>query len=60
MPTFLGVSNIPASNVVASLAGFFVFYSALAVVELALMLKYIRLGPENGDHGLEPQPAPAE
>jgi cytochrome bd ubiquinol oxidase subunit I len=60
MPTFLGVSNIPASNVVASLAGFFLFYSGLAVVELALMLKYIRLGPESEGHAPDPQPVPAE
>jgi cytochrome d ubiquinol oxidase subunit I len=60
MPTFLGVSNIPASNVWASLIGFFVFYSGLAVVELALMFKYIRLGPETEGHAPVPLPAPAE
>jgi len=60
MPTFLGVSNIPASNVWASLVGFFVFYSGLAVVEFALMLKYIRLGPETEEHIHEPLPAPAD
>ena len=36
MPTFLGVSNVPASNVAASLAAFVLFYSALAVVDVAL------------------------
>ncbi|ARN81409.1 cytochrome ubiquinol oxidase subunit I [Methylocystis bryophila] len=46
MPTFLGVSNIPASNVWASLIGFVVFYSGLAIVELMLMFKYVKLGPE--------------
>ena len=50
MPTFLGVSSIPASNVWAISIGFLVFYSGLAVVELALMLKYIRLGPETEGH----------
>jgi cytochrome d ubiquinol oxidase subunit I len=47
LPTFLSVSNIPASNVYASLAGFIVFYTALLVVELYLMVKYIRLGPSS-------------
>lgn len=46
MPTFLGVSNVPASNVVASLAAFVIFYTALAVVDVALMAKYIRKGPQ--------------
>ncbi len=63
MPTFLGVSNIPASNVWASLLGFVAFYSALAVVELALMIKYIRLGPHEPEEPMQPEvngaPAPA-
>ncbi len=46
LPTFLGVSSTDASNVVFSLIGFVVFYSALLVVDLFLMLKYIRLGPD--------------
>ena len=34
LPTFLGVSTRPAGNVIASLVGFVVFYSALAAVEV--------------------------
>jgi cytochrome bd ubiquinol oxidase subunit I len=45
LPTMLSVSNIAASDVYASLAAFVVFYTALLVVEMYLMLKYIRLGP---------------
>ncbi|MBY6243539.1 cytochrome ubiquinol oxidase subunit I [Methylosinus sp. Sm6] len=45
LPTFLGVSDAPAHNVLASLLGFVLFYSALAVVDVALILKYVRLGP---------------
>jgi cytochrome d ubiquinol oxidase subunit I len=45
MPTFLGVSSVPAGNVAASLAAFVLFYTALAVVDVALILKYIRKGP---------------
>ena len=47
LPTFLSVSNIPVSNVYASLAGFILFYTALLVVEMYLLLKYIRLGPSS-------------
>jgi cytochrome d ubiquinol oxidase subunit I len=45
MPTFLAASPIPASNVWISLAGFVLFYTALLVVDLYLMIKYARLGP---------------
>jgi cytochrome d ubiquinol oxidase subunit I len=47
LPTFLSVSNIPVSNVYASLAGFIAFYTALLVVEVYLLLKYIKLGPSS-------------
>jgi len=46
LPTFLGVSSTDASNVLLSLLGFIVFYSALLVVDVFLLAKYIRLGPE--------------
>jgi cytochrome d ubiquinol oxidase subunit I len=47
LPTFMGVSSLSASSVWISLLGFILFYSALAVVEVYLMIKYIRLGPEH-------------
>ncbi|OGT59293.1 MAG: cytochrome d terminal oxidase subunit 1 [Gammaproteobacteria bacterium RIFCSPHIGHO2_12_FULL_43_28] len=46
LPTFMGVSSISAQSVLISLFGFIFFYTVLAVVELYLMVKYIRLGPE--------------
>jgi cytochrome d ubiquinol oxidase subunit I len=46
LPTFLGVSTRPAGNVIASLTGFVVFYSALAAVEVFLMARMIRRGPD--------------
>ena len=46
LPTFLAASNLPAGNVCFSLGGFVLFYSTLAVVEIYLMVKYVRLGPE--------------
>ena len=51
--------NIPASDyeghmslpdvaqLSLSLAGFFVFYTVLLVIELFLMIKYVRLGPSS-------------
>ena len=45
LPTFLAVSPIPASHVVLSLLGFVVFYSVLAVIDVFLLVKYVRLGP---------------
>jgi cytochrome d ubiquinol oxidase subunit I len=45
LPTFLAVSPVPASNVVVSLVGFVVFYSVLAVVDVYLLHKYVRIGP---------------
>jgi cytochrome d ubiquinol oxidase subunit I len=45
LPTHLGVSSVSAGQVWFSLCGFFVFYTALLVVELYLMFKYARLGP---------------
>ena len=46
LPTFLGVSATPAGNVLLSLTGFVVFYSALAIVDIYLMVKMIRRGPD--------------
>ena len=56
LPTFLGVSTRSAGNVMASLIGFAVFYSALAAVEVYLMVRMIRRGPD----GLGYWPAAAQ
>ena len=56
LPTFLSVSSLSASDVWTSLAAFIVFYTVLLVVELYLMVKYIRLGPSSlhtGNYDLE-------
>jgi cytochrome bd ubiquinol oxidase subunit I len=55
LPTFLGVSTVPASHVWMSIGGFVIFYSALAVVEIFLMVRMIRRGPD----GLGYWPPPA-
>ena len=46
LPTFMGVSSISPAQVTTSIIGFVVFYSVLAVIEVYLMVKYIRLGPD--------------
>jgi cytochrome bd ubiquinol oxidase subunit I len=45
LPTHMGVSSLAVSDVVISLAAFIVFYSLLAIVEVTLLVKYIRQGP---------------
>lgn len=50
LPTALGASSISSAQVLTSLAGFIIFYSTLAVIEFYLMIKYIRLGPDNLTH----------
>jgi cytochrome d ubiquinol oxidase subunit I len=47
LPTFLSVSSVSATDVVLSLVGFVVLYSGLAVVEMFLMVRAIRQGPEH-------------
>jgi cytochrome bd ubiquinol oxidase subunit I len=46
LPTFLGVSRTAAGNVWFSLVGFAVFYSALAAVDVFLLTRTIRRGPD--------------
>jgi cytochrome d ubiquinol oxidase subunit I len=46
LPTFLSVSSVEAGTVWLSLSGFVLLYSALAVVELYLMIRTIRHGPQ--------------
>ena len=46
LPTFMGVSSVSTTQVSLSLIGFVVFYSALAVVELFLMFRIARGGPD--------------
>jgi cytochrome d ubiquinol oxidase subunit I len=46
LPTFLAVSRTPAANVWMSLVGFVVFYTSLAVVDVFLIVRAIRRGPD--------------
>jgi cytochrome bd ubiquinol oxidase subunit I len=46
LPTALGVSSVSVTQVWASLIGFVVFYSTLAIVDAFLMTRYARKGPD--------------
>jgi cytochrome d ubiquinol oxidase subunit I len=56
----LSVSSISSGQLWFSLAGFALFYTVLLVIELYLMLKYVRLGPSSlhtGRYFFEPKEA---
>ena len=50
LPTFLASSSISSGQVLFSLTGFVLFYSSLAVVDVILMRKYVRMGPAEALH----------
>src|SRR5882757_5336985 len=54
LPTFLAASSISAANVWTTLIGFVAFYSALAVVDVYLMVKTVEAGPPAGDGARQP------
>ncbi|MCZ0813507.1 cytochrome ubiquinol oxidase subunit I [Roseovarius sp. EGI FJ00037] len=45
LPTALSVSHLSITSLLLTLAGFVTFYTVLFVIEMGLMLKYIRKGP---------------
>ena len=45
LPTALSASHLSVADLLITLAGFMLFYSILFIVEIGLMLKYIRKGP---------------
>lgn len=47
LPTRLGISSVSATQVLSSLIGFIILYSLLLIVDLYLMAKYVKIGPEN-------------
>jgi len=46
LPTAVAVSNLGVTTVFLTICGFVALYTALLVVEVRLMLKYIRKGPD--------------
>lgn len=57
LPTALGVSSVTSGQVWVSLGGFVLFYTALAIVDGVLMLRYARRGPDG--LGIWPREAPS-
>ncbi len=51
LPTFASASFLSTSSVLLTFAGFVVFYTGLLAVEIFLMVKYVRIGPEDGSGG---------
>ena len=47
LPTHLSSSSLSVEQLYLSLAGFAFFYTVLLVIELFLMVKYVRLGPSS-------------
>jgi cytochrome d ubiquinol oxidase subunit I len=47
LPTFLSASSLSEWDIYASLSGFMLIYSTFLVIEVFLMLKFIRLGPSS-------------
>ena len=47
LPTHMSVSSISSGQFWFSIAGFFLFYTVLLMIELYLMFKYVRLGPSS-------------
>lgn len=45
LPTALAVSKLSVTDLLITLTGFVLFYSVLFVIEMGLMIKYIRKGP---------------
>lgn len=50
LPTAMASSSLSAGQLITSLASFFIFYTVLAIIEIYLMVKYIRLGPDHTTH----------
>ena len=46
LPTYLGASGLPVSLLYTTIGGFILLYSVLLVVDIFLMTKYARMGPE--------------
>ncbi len=47
LPTHMSVSNLTSDQLWFSLMGFLVFYTILLIIEMFLMIKYVKLGPSS-------------
>lgn len=56
LPTFLGASSLTVTQLWMTIIGFTLFYGALAVVEVGLILKTIKKGPDINHDQSDPAP----
>jgi len=47
LPTFLSVSSLSEWDIILSLSGYIILYTLFLVIEMFLMMKYIKLGPSS-------------
>jgi len=47
LPTFMGISSVSKASVIGSLIGFLFLYTGLLVVDIYLITKYAKIGPES-------------
>lgn len=57
LPTFYAASGLELHEIMITLAGFVAIYTVLLVIEVKLMLKAIRKGPDDGTAAPEPEAA---
>ena len=60
LPTAAAVSSLGASTVLMTIAGFVLIYTVLLVIEVKLMLKAIRKGPDAGSEATHRAPLAAQ
>ena len=59
LPTFYAASGLTLRNILLSLSGFILLYTVLAVIEVKLLLRAIRSGPDELAPSLQPGPESA-
>ncbi len=47
LPTFLSASSLTEWDIILSLAGYIILYTVFLIIELFLMMKFIKLGPSS-------------
>lgn len=57
LPTFLGVSSLNATQIWMTIVGFTVLYAVLAVIEVMLMIYFIKKGPYSELESEDPSPS---
>ncbi|HPE48238.1 MAG TPA: cytochrome ubiquinol oxidase subunit I [Hyphomonas sp.] len=45
LPTFMGVSSLTVQQVIMTMVGFTLLYGTLAIIEISLMVRAVKLGP---------------